>query len=671
MLHFAKATGVLVLAAVLAVIPNIASLWSTQEYAKETIRGGTSELSQKKAATKGGGLDFDYATRWSEGSLFYKSYTLLDNRTADVRTFSPGEIDAANVLFDSLNKKSPGTYQLKSKTSLDGEFLTLLIPNLKGGETGGSLDEDSYTYKEMLSKGIPENQAQSYIRQMPLYWGNQPFTSGPVYFGAAIIFLAIFSLMAVRSSVKWALFALSFFSLLLSFGHNTPFFKLMFDLLPVFNKFRTPTMALVIAQLAVPTLALLGLHEVLNGTTSKEDLLKKLYIAAGITGGIILIFGFLGGMFFNFSAPGDQQYISNGNDWLVSALKKDRESLLHTDAFRSLVFVAASFALIWFYIRKTLGRNIFLAAFAVLFLLDGWLVDKRYVNTDNFVDKSKYESSHTPTRADLEIMQDKDPDFRVFNTTRDPFNDAMTSYFHKSVGGYHAAKLIRYQDLIENQISHYNINVLRMLNTKYAIVANKGSKGGEPMVTRVPGLGNAWCVRQIKWVKNADEEMAALTNFSPDTTVIIDERFKKDVPDNAIGADSMPSVKLTDYSPNQLKYSFNSSSNQLVVFSEIYYDHGKGWNAFIDGKPADHFRVNYVLRAMAIPAGTHTIEFKFEPKTVITGNKFAYAGSLLLFLFVFGTFGFTGYKKWKEIEAEPKVEAKPTPPKAGKPSKKK
>ncbi|HWB62391.1 MAG TPA: hypothetical protein VG603_02690, partial [Chitinophagales bacterium] len=671
LVHFTKATCALIVAAILALLPNIGNFWSTQEYAKETMRGGSSELTQKKQVTNGG-LDYDYATRWSEGSLFYKKYVLQNNNTGEVKVFGPGETDEVNILYDSLNKKSPGVYTLKTEHNFDGEFLSVLIPNIKGGVSGGELDENSDTYKEMINKGVPENTAEHYIKQMPLYWGNQPFTSGPVYFGAAIIFLSLFSLLIIRSHIKWVLLALTVFSFLLSFGHNTPFFGWLFNVLPMFNKFRTPAMALVIGQMAVPVLALLGLNEVLKGEIKQDELLKKLQIAGGITAAVVILFGLLGGMFVNFTADADKQYYDSGNGWLIDAIKKDRASLLHMDALRSLFFIAAAFGLLWFYIKKTLSRTVLAGAMAVLFLLDGWMVAKRYLNNDNFVETSKYQSSHTPTQADLDILKDPDPHFRVFNTTRDPFNDAMTSYYHNSIGGYHPAKLIRYQDLIERQISKYNMAVLDMLNTKYFEVEDRKTK--EPIAQRNPGAcGNVWFVHEIKWVDNADQEIDALTNFQPLLTAVVDKRYKSQVPDNAIGSDSAGAIRLLEYTPNHLKYASNSTTSQVAVFSEIYYDGGtEGWQAYIDGKPVEHFRADYVLRAMVVPAGTHTIEFKFEPRSVVLGNKIDYAGSFLLFLFVFGILGFAGYNKYKEVEAEPTPQPKPVAaPEKTKPGKKK
>ncbi len=621
LVHFFKASAVLVVAAVLAVLPNIASLWSTQDYVKETMRGGATELTEKKQQAKGGGLDFTYATEWSYGLW-------------------------------------------------DGEILSLLIPDIKGGSSGGELSEESATYKELTGKGVPENSAKGFIQRAPLYWGAQQFTSGPVYFGAAVMFLFLLSMLIVRNRIKWALLSLVIISVILAVGRNTFFYHLLFDYLPYFNKFRNPSMALAIAQLAVPTIALLGLNELLTGNRKKEDLIKNLKIAGGVTAGVVLVFGLLGSFFYSFAADGDKHWYDNNQGWILDALKKDRASLLFWSSLRSLFFIGAAFGLVWFYVQKKLSNTILIGGLGLLFLVDGWMIDKRYLNADNFVEVSKYQSTHTATQADQDILRDTDPHYRVFNITQNPFNDAMTSYFHQSVGGYSAVKLQRYQDLIENQISKNNTAVLQMLNTKYVITEGQDK---QPRAQRFPGLGNAWFVKEIKWAKNADEEMAGLTNFDPKNTAVVDERYKKDVPDNAIGNDSAALIKLKEYTPNKVSYFYNANTSQVAVFSEIYYDGNKGWNSYLDGKLVLHFRADYVLRAMALPAGSHQIEFKFEPKSVVLGNKIAYAGSFLLFAFVLSTLGFAGYRKLKEIEAEPQPEPKPvvTPTAAAKTGKKK
>lgn len=601
--HFAKASAALVLAGILALGPNVTNLWGTQEYAKETIRGGSSELTAKKEATKGGGLDFEYATRWSYG-------------------------------FG------------------DGEILTLLIPDMKGGGSGVDIGEDSEFGKALTQRGA----SAEYAKQAPAYWGNQPFTSGTVYFGAAIFFLFVFGMFVVRSNIKWALLVITVFSMLLAAGHNTPFFGWMFNLLPMFNKFRTPAMALVIAEVTIPLLALLAMHEVLTSAKSESvDILKKLKISVGITAGIVAVFGILLSFSYSYSSPGDAELMQRGFDEaLISALKKDRADLLRGDALRSLLFIGLAFALIWAFVQQKLSKNALLASLVLLLLVDNWGVAKRYLNSDNFTEKTI--SKHQPSQADLDILRDTDPNYRVYNVATNSFNDAMTSYYHKSVGGYHAAKLIRYQDLIENQISKGNMGVLNMLNTKYFIVPNQQQQGAQPIAQRNPGaLGNAWFVSEINWVKNADAEMAALTEFNPQQTVVVDERYKQLLGNVQPVADSTSFIRLSSYTPNKLMYDYTANAPAVAVFSEIYYNDEKGWNAYLDGKHVPHFRANYVLRGMSLPAGTHKIEFRFEPKSIVMGNKIAYAGSILLFLFAFGILGFAGYKKYKEIEAEPEV----------------
>lgn len=607
--HFVKASAALVVAGLLALMPNIASLWTTQDYVKETMRGGSSELTQKKQQAKGGGLDYTYATEWSYGLL-------------------------------------------------DGEILTVLIPDMKGSASGAELSEESATYKELTAKGVPEGSARGFIQRAPLYWGAQQFTSGPVYLGAAIVFLFLFGMLIVQNRIKWALLAVVIISVVLGAGRNTFIYHIIFNTLPLFNKFRTPSMALFIAQFAVPAVALLGVNELLNGNQKKEDIIKKLKIAGGVTAGIVVVFGLLGSFFFSFTSDGDKHWFENNQGWILDALKKDRSSMLFMSALRSLVFIGAAFGLVWFYVQKTVSKQMLTVGLTLVFLADGWMIARRYLNNDNFVEVSKSESVHSMTQADADILKDPDPHYRVFNLTQNPFNDAMTSYFHKSIGGYSAVKMQRYQDLIENQISKNNLKVWRMLNTKYVIT---GGENQPPRAQHLDGCGNAWFVRGIMWAKNADEEMADLgvDSFEPLKTAVVDERFRKDVPDNAIGADSGAVIRLKEYTPNKLTYFYNSPTNQVAVFSEIYYDGNKGWNAYLDGKLVPHFRADYVLRAMALPAGSHQIEFKFEPKSVILGNKIAYAGSFLLFAFVFGTLGFAGYRKMKEIEAEPKPEPKP------------
>jgi hypothetical protein len=616
--EFSKATGVLILAAGLSFVPNVANLWSTWEYGKQTMRGGGSQLTEKKS-TSTGGLDFEYATRWSEGAS-------------------------------------------------DFEFLSILIPNIKGGASGSELSTSSASYKALNEKGIQS--ADNIIKRMPTYWGDQPFTSGPVYLGAAVFFLFVLGLFIVRSPIKWALLGISIFFLLLSFGHNTGIFKFLFENLPMFNKFRTPTMALAILQLCFPLLGLLALNEIVTGKVEGEDLKKKLFISGGITGGIILVFGLLG-IGASYTSKNDLEIAKQFPDWLMAALREDRASMLHTDAFRSLFFAGAAFGAIWLFMRKTISANLFAAAVAVIFLIDGWLVANRYLNSEDFQENTEVAKSFLPSPSDQQILQDKDVDYRVYDQTVDPFNTASPAYFHKLVGGYSPAKLQIYQDLIERQISQRNPKVFDMLNTKYFKVAD--DKGNERVIPNPGALGNVWFVSSIIHAQTADEEIDTLgsATFIPGSTAVIHKDFDALVSEKNLGNDSTATIKLETYTPNKLTYGYTSFTPQVAVFSEIYYAGENGWKAYIDGKEQTHFRCNYVLRGMALPEGKHTVEFRFEPQSYYTGNKIAYAGSFILLAFVFSTLGFAGYKKMKEIEAEPKEEVKQAAPKAKPTTKKK
>ncbi len=595
--HFAKATGVLVIAAALAVVPNIANLWMTRDYGKETIRGGSSELTRKKASTDGG-LDFEYASRWSYGAG-------------------------------------------------DFEFLSVLLPNIKGGGSGTDIGEESNFGKALQQKGYP----LSYARQAPTYWGNQPFTSGPVYFGAIVVFLFLFSLLAWQNTLKWWAVALSVISFLLAFGHNTPFFKIAFETLPFFNKFRTPSMALVIVQVLFPLVAFLGLNELLKSKIDVEKTKKQLMIAGGITGGIALLFGVFGSMFFGFTAESDKQMNEQGLTFLTEALKQDRADMLRSDGFRALFFVAAAFGLLWFFIQKKVSELVLIGSLGVLMLVDGWSVGKRYLNDENFVEKNDYETAFAMTQADAEILRDQDVNYRVYNLSRDPFNDAITSYHHNHIGGYHAAKLIRYQDLIEEHISKGTPQVINMLNTKYVI--QKGSDG-QPKAQRNPGaLGNAWLVKNIRVVKNADEEIAALGDetFSPAETALVDERFKAIATSTEYNPEGS-SIAQTFFSPNKITYEYNGSDKNFAVLSEVYYP---DWLCYVDGKQTDYARVNYVLRGLELPAGKHTVEFRLEPKAFTVGNKIAYAGSALLIIFLLAVVGMNV----REMQQQQAAKAKP------------
>lgn len=577
--QFVKASATLAIAAVLAVGPSIGNLWTTYEYSKYTIRG-KSELTTNQE-NKTSGLDKDYATQWSYGV---------------------------------------------------SESFTLLIPNFKGGSSQEALSQKSAVYEALNSNQVPNS--REIIKAMPTYWGDQPFTSGPVYIGAIFVFLFVLGLFMVNGAMKWGLLAATILSLMLAWGHNfNGLTNLFLEYFPGYNKFRAVAMILVIAQFTIPLLGIMALSKIVNGETEQKKAWTSLKWSAIITAGLCLIFALLPGAFFDFVGKGDEQMKTQGYpDWIITALITDRESLLRADAFRSLIFILLAATTTWAVLFKKIKPVYGIIAFFALLVIDLWPINNRYLNKDNYVSKNKMEVPFQPTSADELIMKDTDPNFRVLNLTVNTFNDASTSYFHKSIGGYHGAKLRRYQDLIDYQINKNNMSVLNMLNTKYFIV--KGENGAPTPQVNMNAMGNAWFVKDVKFVANADSEIVALDKFDPKMTAIVDQKFKETVGIINPQPDTTATILLKSYKANNLVYESNSQANQIAVFSEIYYD--KGWNAYIDGKLVPHFRANYVLRALNIPSGKHAVEFKFEPESFRKGESISYASSILIYLLVAG-----------------------------------
>ncbi|MDR1668133.1 MAG: YfhO family protein [Bacteroidales bacterium] len=599
-LPFIKASGALLLAVALAAGLNITSLLLTAEYTPYSTRGA-SELSNTDG-DKTKGLD--------------KSYI--------------------------LNNYSYGI----------AETMNLFIPNFVGGASAGPANRNTPFYKALEEKNIPKQEIAKYTKYVPLYWGGQDGgTSGPVYIGAVMVFLFVLGLFVVKGSIKWWLLSATVVSVVLAWGKHCMLISDFFiDFFPGYNKFRTVSMILVIAEFTVPLLGILAVKELLEGRisaeTKKHAIKKSLYI----TGGIALFFAVFPGLLFNFTSPADNSIAAENPDWLMTALYDTREYILRMDALRSLFFTTAAAAVLWLGIAgklKTASGGLLLAA---LIIIDLWTVDKRYLNNDKFV-AAKEVVRPKPSVADEYILNDKNLDYRVLNLSN-PFNDALTSYFHKSIGGYHGAKMKRYQELIEHRLSEEISTVitniqsvktmqdfsnllskcpgLNMLNTRYIII-----NPGHPALNNPAALGNAWLVREIRRVNNADEEIAALANFDPAREAIIDKRFEPLLKDFSITADSAAQIRLTAYQPNRLTYEYSAAAPQLAVFSEIHYD--RGWQAFIDGQPAPHFRADYVLRAMTLPEGTHQIEFRFESHTYLKGEKISLASSILLVLLLLGS----------------------------------
>jgi hypothetical protein len=586
--NFLWASISIVLGVVLAVGINITSLLVNAEYAQESNRGNT-ELTLNKDEPKTG-LSKEYAYAWSQGI---------------------------------------------------GECITFLIPNGAGGASGiDALDQNSESAKQLSS----HNSGLEDLSRLPIYWGPKSFTSGPYYFGAMVFFFFILGLVMVKSPLKWWLLASTLLSIVLSWGkHFQGFSDFFFEHVPLYNKFRAVESILVIADLCVPILGFIALKQVLDQREEKQEVWKKVKYTFFGLGGLLVLLALIPNLFFDFKSPNDGEY--KLPEWLLPAIQSDRAGLFRADAIRSLIFIALTVGVLWLSIENRIKKSYVYILLGSLILVDMWGVDKRFFNDKKFVPKSQNEDAYLPTPQDEEILRDSSLDYRVYDAREgSPFLNAHTSYFHKSIGGYHAAKLKRYDELIEFQMARNNAQVLNMLNTKYFIL-NDSAKG--PVVRQNPNaLGNAWFVSSVEFENTADQEMNALTGFDPKEQAIINRSFQKSVNILKVNFDSSAKVILTNYRPDDLLYKYNSAVPGLIIFSEIYYP--KGWNAYLDGKISPFFRADYVLRGMQVPAGNHTIEFKFEPSIYYTGEKISGISSILMILLILGSIYYY-YKKGPKI----------------------
>ncbi len=594
-----KAVGFLAVAILLSVMVNASLLWTTSEYAKETNRG---KSNLTNAAGKTEGMSKEYAYGWSQGV---------------------------------------------------GESFTVLIPDLYGGIT--SIDKlikpESHLYKavsENLTAGDATNTQQAIGSlagqfNMVEYWGEKPSTQGGYYFGAVICFLFVFGLFIVRSRLKWWILSVTVLFILLSLGKNFPFVSdLFFDYFPLYNKFRAVESILAVVGLMVPILAFLAVKEVQEGNIDQKVLIKKLTWSAGITGGFALIVAILPTLFFSFKTENHPQIVQALTQALqnntgiaqkiANALVEDRIDIARADAFRSFLFISVAFVILWAFITKKMTMQLAYGLLGLAVLIDMWQVDKRYLNNNNFKSKMELANTFVPRDVDNFISADKDPNFRVYDQSVNTFSDASTTSFHKTIGGYHAAKLKRFDELITNQLSKsVNQDVLDMLNAKYFITQDP-QNGSFKMSRNSTALGNVWLVKSVQFVKNADEEMKAISSFDPKLEAIIDEQYKNLLDTTRLGADPSAFIKMEKYHPDHIEYSYSAPRDVIAVFSEIYYD--KGWNMYIDGEQKPYFRADYVLRAAQLTAGNHKVEFKFEPKSYYMGEKISLAGSILLFAFL-------------------------------------
>ena len=593
--RFGKSTGVLVVAGLIGVCINLSNLYHTYEYSKESMRGKSELVKENSANQTSSGLERDYITQWSYGI---------------------------------------------------GETFSLLVPNVKGGASVPLAANEKAMEKANPMYG-------SIYSQLGQYWGEQPGTSGPVYVGAFVVFLFVLGLFIVKGPMKWALLAATVLSILLSWGKNFMGFTDFFiDYVPMYNKFRAVSSILVIAEFTIPLLAMLALKEVVATPAIIRERKKDFLISFGLTGGLALLFAVLPKIFFPSYVSTMEMNALQGipADQLVpllANLEEVRMSLFTSDAWRSFFIVLLGAGLVWAYGMGKLKQHVLIGALAVLCLVDMWSVNKRYLYDEQFVEKQVQTQGFRQTETDKMILEDEALDYRVLNLASNTFNENNTAYWHKSVGGYHAAKLRRYQEMIEEHISGemqglYQavadaggdmeqldpsaFPVLNMLNTRYFIFP---LQGGQTVPLANPfALGNAWFVDEVDYVNNANEEIEAIHGLDPTEKAVVDKKFESVV--QSLPSDSTATIELVAYEPNYLKYEVSSDKGGTVVFSEIYYP---GWKSTIDGQEVAHGRANYILRAMNVPAGQHVVEFRFDPTSLhVTENIAFVALGLLLVL---------------------------------------
>lgn len=603
--QFFKASAVLVVAALIGVAANLSNLYHTYTYSKETMRG-KSELVQTGEAAKqtSSGLERDYITQWSYG------------------------VD---------------------------ETLTLLVPNFKGGASLPlSMNETA------MEKANPDY--SSLYSQLTQYFGDQPMTSGPVYVGAFVLFLFILGCFIVRGPLKWALIGATFFSIVLAWGRNfMPLTDFFIDYIPMYNKFRAVSSILVIAEFTIPLLAIFALKRILDEPEIIKTNRKATITSLVLTAGVALLMSISPELFTSFIPAQEAQMLQNAVDQqmipanelsgILGNMHEMRATMVSSDALRSFFIILVGCGLLWFYTIGKLRKTLVIVGISILCLVDMWTVNKRYLHDDQFIPNSTRTETFNKTKTDELILQDKSLDYRVLNLASNTFNENNTAYWHKSVGGYHAAKLRRYQEMIERHISPEmqaayreiataggemdsvdasKFRVLNMLNTKYFILP-AGQQGQTVPILNPYAYGNAWFVDKVQYVNNANEEIDALKSILPTETAVVDARFKDILKGTTEGyKDSLSSITLKEYEPNRLVYETNNAKDGIAVFSEIYYP--DGWQVTIDGKPADIARANYILRTMYVPAGKHTIEMRFDPTSLHITEGIAYGALALLLI---------------------------------------
>jgi hypothetical protein len=592
--------GFLLVAGLLGILTSAGRIITTQEYAKASMRGGSVLTKSNVSGTEvnDNGLQWDYAMQWSNGW---------------------------------------------------GDLISGIIPGFVGGGSGEKTTTNIPLKKAMQAKGISTKQ----VPRLPMYFGDLPFTSGPFYFSIVCFFFFVLGMFYLKTNLKWWLFSSVLITCLMSLGKNFELFnKFLFDYLPYYDKFRTPNSVLTITSILIGFLAVITLNELITAKIEIPRLKKSLYASVGLLGGLCLVLFLVGS---NWD-------VNKGLSQEMKIVASFRETLQHSDIFRSLIYILLSAAITFLFVSKKVTNTIFVLLVALILLSDIIVINRRYIAYDDFILKRNSQESYAPRAVDLEILKDPTLYYKVMDYTIDTYNSAMASNFHKTIGGYHPAKLRRYQDLIDHAIEPEreqmfrdlnsrsgNLNdsilnsifdklhVFNALNTKYFIV---GSPGKETYLVNNRANGNAWFIKSIKWVKTPDEEIAALSSTDLKQTAVVHDEFRSLIENNSF--DGNGQITLIQYEPNRLEYTSNSANSQIAVFSDVWYE--KGWEVKIDDKPVKHFRTNYTLRGLAIPAGNHKIVFQFVPKAYFQGEKISLISSLLIFAML-GIVCYRSYKK--------------------------
>ncbi|SEM31358.1 membrane protein YfhO [Aquimarina amphilecti] len=592
--HFLKSSVILIVAAILGLATNATTLLSTSEYAATSIRGKNLLADATTTDSEKNGLDYEYITEYSYGKL---------------------------------------------------ESLNLFVPKLMGLGRASDLGKDSAFYQKLIELGQPPEQADYYANVTGLYWGAQPFVEAPPYLGITVVFLALLGLLLVKGRLRWWLLGGIILSLVLSWGKNLDFLTRFFvDYVPLYNKFRAVSSIQVILELVVPIAAVFGLYQLFNEKKSFQERQKKFLISLGVFGGLCLIFWLFGGSLFSFKSPGDVQ-LAIEQPAIFDAIKEDRITIMKSDSLRSLIFILLIGGLLWFTLKKKLSENLMLVGVGILILVDLVSVDRRSVDSESFISKRTYKSYFQPTAVDQEILKDKSY-YRVLDQARG-FNNSHTNYFFNTVNGYSAVRPRKMEDVYFGHIAKGNLQVINMLNIKYVIQQNEERRLD---VQENPSVnGPAWFINDLKFVDGYKSEFEALNTINTKNTAVIRNDFKEELKNYKPSRDSISTISISKTEPDHLAYNSYTEKPGFLVFSETYYK--DGWKAYIDGNLENIYPVNYMLRGLKVPAGKHTIEFKFEPQVVKTGSTITLASSIIFGLLFLGALFFE-YKKRKGMVLE-------------------